>query len=183
MLYMTSVSPASEYWFSAMLIQELPGSVCSLSPEQAGAPLVSPEPSTGQHELLWTHEGSTSAEEAEEWFCQGSSQKEVICSNPELFNTKSLRKMFRKRSAVEIQFGSQKGNQWGWKPNTSKSLAWTKLRGMADKQQSIIHRDLAELEQEPHEGTEQGRGLHTGRIMCSAQALTWAALHVGEGSK
>lgn len=50
-----------------------------------------------------------------------------------------------------MQFGSQKGNKWGRKCNTSKSLAWTKLRRLSDKQQSIIHRDLAELEQKPHE--------------------------------
>lgn len=133
---------ASEYWFKSCLDQFAPWVLAgwrSLGLPRAHQRATQATLNTWGKHISWGSWG---------WFCQGSSQREVTCSNPELFNAKSPRKVFRKRGAVEIKFGSQKGDQWGWKCNTSKSLAWTKLRAMADKQQNIIHRDLAALE--PH---------------------------------
>lgn len=153
--------------------------VFSLCPVQAGGPLVSPEPSTGQYEPLWTHKGSTSTEEAEEWFCQGSSQREATCSNPELFNAKSPRKMFRKRSAVEIQFGSQK--ETNEDENATPANLWHGLNReeWPTSSRASSTGTLLSLNRNPVKfGTEQGRGLPQAQHRPS-----WAALRAGEGSR
>lgn len=131
LLYMTSVSPSQ--W---VLIQELPGSVRSLSPGRLEVPW-SPQSPAQNNTSHSEHMREAHQLRKLRMILPGIFIERITHSN---FNSKSPRKMFRKKDAVEIQFGSQKRNQWGWKCNTSRSLAWTKLRGMADKQQSIIHR-------------------------------------------